>query len=147
MMQLPHETIFYLLEKSMKRYRKLAQQKIQDAGFDVSINQLILLMSLRDRPESSQVELAELIFKDFASVARMVDLLVKKGYLKRIESKKDRRKKDLIPSASCQQMLDKLTPVIQEYRGLALNEFSQEEIGQVQSFLKQLIHNCEKHSS
>lgn len=142
---LPQETIFYLLEKSMKRYRKLAQSKIDEAGFDISINQLILLINLRERPQSSQVELAELIFKDFASVARMVDILVKKGYLKRIESTIDRRKKDLILSPACINMLDQLIPVIEEYRNNALDDLSQNEVETINTFLKKVIDNCEKH--
>lgn len=143
--QLPQETIFYLLEKSMKRYRKLAQTVINDAGYDISINQLILLTNLDVRPESSQVELAELIFKDFASVARMVDLLVKKEFLTRIESQTDRRKKDLILTSKCKMMLSELIPLMNKYRSLALDNFSDTEINQVKSFLKELIINCESN--
>lgn len=143
--QLPQNTIFYLLEKSMKRYRKLAQKKVDETDYNISINQLILLLNLQERPKLSQVELAELVFKDFASVARMVDLLVKKGYLKRIESSVDRRKKDLILTSTCEAMLSVLRPVVEEYRVLALGDFSEEDIKKIQSFLRQLIDNCETH--
>ncbi|MEN0004118.1 MAG: MarR family transcriptional regulator [Bacteroidota bacterium] len=143
--QLPQNTIFYLLEKSMKRYRKLAQKKVDETDYNISINQLILLLNLQERPKLSQVELAELVFKDFASVARMVDLLVKKGYLKRIESSVDRRKKDLILTSTCEAMLSVLRPVVEEYRVLALGDFSEEDIKKIQSFLTQLIDNCETH--
>lgn len=145
--ELPHETIFYLLEKSMKRYRKLAQKKINDAKYDVSVNQVILLSNLRKEPKSSQVELAELVFKDFASVARMVDILVKKGYLNRVESSIDRRKKDLTLTPSSIAMLDNLMPVIKDYRKTALHKLSKKDTELVRSFLKQLIKNCENHTS
>ena len=145
--QLPQETIFYLLEKSMKRYRKLAQSKIDQAGFNISINQLILLTNIRARPESSQVELAEYIFKDFASVARMVDLLVKKKYLKRTESKVDRRKKDLTLTPKCISMLDDLVPVMNEYRQIALQDLSENQTKKTHAYLRHLIKNCESHTS
>lgn len=144
--ELPHETIFYLLEKSMKRYRKLVQKRITEAKYDISVNQVILLSNLREKPKSSQVELAELIFKDFASVTRMVDLLVKKGYLNRVESSIDRRKKDLLLTPKCIVMLDNLIPVIKEYRKTALQNLTKNDIQIVRSFLKQLIANCEKHA-
>lgn len=143
--QLPQNTVFYLLEKSMKRYRKLAQSIINEAGYDISINQLILLTNLDVRPDAKQVELAELIFKDFASVARMVDLLVKKEFLMRQESKIDRRKKDLTLTLKCKNMLDELIPLINKYRNIALNNFSEQELTQMRSFLKRLVTNCEDH--
>ncbi|MEM9527885.1 MAG: MarR family transcriptional regulator, partial [Bacteroidota bacterium] len=110
--QLPQNTVFYQLEKTMKLYRKLAQNRIHTAGYNVSVNQLILLVQLNERPASTQVELSASIFKDFASVARMVDLLVKKGFLARSENAKDRRKKDLKPTPVAKEMLQVLYPVI-----------------------------------
>lgn len=140
--QLPQETIFYLLEKAMKLYRKLAQSKINDAGYDISINQLILLVNLKERPKSSQVELAEYVFKDFASVARMVDLLVKKNYLKRTECKIDRRKKDLTLTPKCISMLEKLMPLMNDYREIALSGLTKDATLKTQAYLKHLIKNC-----
>lgn len=142
--QLPQNTIFYQLEKSIKLYRKMAQQKIDAHGFGISLNQLILLIQLSKRPESSQVELADFVFKDFASVARMVDLLVKKGYLTRTENKIDRRKKDLTPTAACRNMIQVLLPVITEYRQLALQGFDEKELELLSRLLGKLSSNCEE---
>ena len=143
-LQLPQQTLFYQLEKAMKRYRKLAQAIIDGSGYDISINQMILLMNLKENPTATQVELAELIFKDFASVARMVDILVKKGFLKRKESKQDRRKKDLILTPTGNQVLEGITPLVGEYRSMALKGFAKEEIQQMSAFLEKLIKNCEE---
>ena len=143
-LQLPQQTLFYQLEKAMKRYRKLAQTTIDGSGFDISINQMILLMNLKENPTATQVELAELIFKDFASVARMVDILVKKGLLKRKESKQDRRKKDLILTKKGNEVLEGIAPLVGEYRSMALTGFEKEEILQMSAFLEKLIKNCEE---
>jgi len=143
--QLPQETIFYLLEKSMKRYRKLAQHHINEAGYDITINQLILLSHLNVNSEASQVDLAELLFKDFASVARMVDILTKKGFITRTENKIDRRKKDLLLTQKSKRMLLKIIPLIEKYRSIALNGFSKSELPLISKFLNRLIENCEVH--
>ncbi len=141
---LPQQTIFYQIEKALKRYRKLAQKTIDRAGYGVSINQVILLMNLKERPSANQAELAELIFKDFASVTRMIDLMVKKGFVSRIESKEDRRKKDLILTDLGNEMLENITPLIQEYRMIALDGFNPDEINSAFDFLKRITHNCEE---
>ncbi|MEM7513596.1 MAG: MarR family transcriptional regulator [Bacteroidota bacterium] len=142
--QLPQQTLFYQLEKAMKRYRKLAQATIDSTGYDISINQMILLMNLKDNPTATQVELSDLIFKDFASIARMVDLLVKKGLLKRKESKLDRRKKDLILTPKGHQILEEISPLVGEYRSHALKGFDEKEVLQMSAFLIRLIQNCEE---
>ncbi|MEL7162512.1 MAG: MarR family transcriptional regulator, partial [Bacteroidota bacterium] len=141
--QLPQNTIFYQLEKAIKQYRKMAQDRINATGHRVSLNQLILLLQLLERPQSTQVELAESVFKDFASVARMVDLLVKKGYLHRSENPHDRRKKDLVPTPACKKMVAELVPVIQEYRAAALHDFGATDLEQLSSLLQQLTANCQ----
>ncbi|MEM6766874.1 MAG: MarR family transcriptional regulator [Bacteroidota bacterium] len=143
--QLPQNTVFYNLEKALKRYRKLAQDHINLSGHDITIDQLILLVNLAEHPDATQVNLSAYVFKDFASVARMVDILVKKGYLKRSENQADRRKKDLVPTASCKKMIDELIPVVKNYRRMALTEFTEEEISLLSSFLQRLATNCETH--
>ncbi len=136
------ETIFYQLERAIKLYRKLAQEQIDQTGYDITLNQLILLMELSNRPESSQVELSSLVFKDFASVARMTDLLVHKKLLLRSENPVDRRKKDLVPTKKCQKMITNLKPVIENYRRLALNDFSMKEVQQLSKLLEKFSDNC-----
>ena len=128
----------------MKRYRKLAQKYIDQSGHDISLNQLILLINLKESPNYSQVQLAEILFKDFASVVRMVDILVKKGYLTRTENPKDRRKKDLTPTPQTNQMIEELIPVINEYRQVALQGFSPAELTQLATLLDKFIQNCDE---
>ena len=140
---LPQNTVFYKLERAIKLYRRMAQSYIDSAGFDVSLNQLILLIQLSTNPSSTQVELAGHIFKDYASVARMVDLLVKKGYLTRTENQEDRRKKDLSPTAKCEDMLDKVKSVMTGYRHQALIGIDEKSQKLLSEILDKFSHNCE----
>jgi len=142
-LKLPQETVFYQIEKGLKRYRKLAQLTIDQTGYEVSVNQIILLINLREKPNATQVELSELIFKDVASITRMVELLVKNNFITRIESKLDRRKKDLHLTAKGNRMLDEIMPCIQQYRALALAGFSEPEVHTLSTLLSRLITNCE----
>ncbi|MEM7659532.1 MAG: MarR family transcriptional regulator [Bacteroidota bacterium] len=140
---LPRDTIFYECEKAMKLYRKLAQASINRREVDISVNQLILLIEIIERPESTQVELSQKVFKDFASVTRMVQILVKNGYLVRVENEQDRRKKDLIPTKAGQQIVQQLIPVIEEYRAIALAGISLSEIQRCIAVFSKLSANCE----
>lgn len=120
----------------------MAQDSINEEGYDLSVNQLILLINLSRKPDSSQVQLSELIFKDFASVARMVDLLVKKGYLKRTENPQDRRRKDLTPTQKCNEVLQKIVPIIETYRAKAIAGLSEDEVDTLSQLLNKVEENC-----
>lgn len=141
---LPQHTLFYQLEKAIKRYRKLAQDRINATGYAITVNQLILLVNLSEHAGATQVELAEVLLKDFASVARMVDLLVQKGYLQRTENPIDRRKKDLVLTTSAQKMVEDLKPVILAYRQTALSDFTEDHRGQLSGLLERFTTNCEQ---
>ena len=142
---LPQHTIFYQLEKAIKLYRKMAQERISKSGYDITVNQLILLINLVEKPNSTQVELSESILKDYASVARMVDILVKKNYLTRVENSSDRRKKDLTPTKKTSKMITDLVPIINDYRKVARENFTHKKLETFSNLLNQLINNCEKN--
>lgn len=139
---LPGNTLFYELERAIKLYRKLAQSRINEFGYDVSLNQLILLIQIAKRPESTQVELSEVVFKDFASVTRMVQLLVKKGFLTRVENQTDRRVKNLALTPEAVSMVEKLIPVIEAYRKEALLGIEEQDVANSLKLLKRLSQNA-----
>ena len=87
--------IFYTLEKSIKTYRQFAQKNITDAGFNITIDQWLVLRTIQEDSTISQQQLASKVFKDFASITRIIELLVKNGYLVRNFHKNDRRRFEL----------------------------------------------------
>ncbi len=121
----------------------MAQTRISEAGYDITLNQLILLINIAENPNSTQVVLAESILKDYASVARMVEILVRKKYLNRVEDKDDRRKKKLTLSTKGEAMLATLIPIVKEYREIAKGDFTEDKLATLSKLLIQLTENCE----
>lgn len=108
--------IFYTLEKSIKTYRQFAQKEISAKGFDITIDQWLVLKTIQENSSISQQQLAVKVFKDFASITRMIELLVKRGYLIRNFHKEDRRRFELILSAEGVTIIKLLQPIIQKPR-------------------------------
>src|SRR5690606_41879789 len=71
--------VFYTIDKSIKAYRQYAQKQLKEAGFQVTIDQWLVLKNIQELPQISQQELSRRVFKDNASVTRIIDLLVKQG--------------------------------------------------------------------
>ena len=82
----PTQTIFYTIENAIKQYRKISQKRIQEVVNDITIDQALVLTIIEGNPEFTQIDIAELLFKDYASMTRMINLLVKNRHLSRATS-------------------------------------------------------------
>ncbi len=136
------EVFFYTLEKSIKVYRKYAQSQITNKGFDITIDQWLVLKTLEQNKQLSQNQIAELVFKDVASLTRIVELLVKKKYVKRKISDSDRRKFDLEISDAGKSIIKDIHPIILENRKQALKALRKEGIATLKLQLEKIITNC-----
>jgi|JI8StandDraft_2_1071088.scaffolds.fasta_scaffold12438_2 MarR family transcriptional regulator, transcriptional regulator for hemolysin len=139
------QVLFFTLEKSIKTYRQFAQRQIDNSGIDITIDQWLVLKSIQDLPDISQHQIAENVFKDYASVTRMIELLVKKDYLTRTFHATDRRRFNLIITKKGNSVLDKLIPIITSNRKQALKSLTKEEIEKNKAFLKRIIENCKSN--
>ena len=92
MLQLPSQTIFFTIERAIREYRRFAQKNLRIKHKNITIDQALVLFYLHHKPELSQNEIANLIFRDTASLTRMIDLMEKNDYITRSVNKKDRRK-------------------------------------------------------
>ena len=136
--------IFYTIEKTIKSYRKFAQRRIDQANLDITIDQWLVLNCLSKNENISQNKLAELIFKDVASVTRIIDLLVKKEYVIRSFHSSDRRRFNLTITDKGDAIIREASRIVNENRSAALENISAEEVKQADLILQKLIANCEK---
>lgn len=144
MIQLPSQTIFYSIEKAIKEYRRFAQRNINKTIENITIDQALLLIFLNNYPNLSQNEIGELIFKDNASVTRMIELMARKDYIKREVNNADRRKYNLSITDKGQHILLDLGSLIPSNRKSALEGITDNEITQLNKTLNKIINNCKK---
>ncbi|MBK8051738.1 MAG: MarR family transcriptional regulator [Saprospiraceae bacterium] len=135
------QVIFYSIEKTIKMYRQFAQKSIKDAGFDITIDQWLVLKTIQEDATISQQQLAIKVFKDFASITRMIELLVKHGFLNRDFHQEDRRRFKLSLTEKGIQIIESLEPIISANRTKALVQISSVEVEQLQAILLKITTN------
>ena len=135
------DVIFYTIEKTIKSYRQFAQNRIKKAGYKITIDQWLILKKIQENPDINQYELGKRVFKDSASVTRIIDLLVKSGFLKREENFEDRRRKKLLVSNVGSEMLRNVQNVVLENRSEAIKGIPQEELENLKKNLQLIINN------
>nr|WP_294773536.1 MarR family transcriptional regulator [uncultured Flavobacterium sp.] len=141
-----NSVIFYNIELAIKTYRMYAQNQLKKNDMKITIDQWLVLKCLKENPKSSQIELAEMVFKDNASITRILDLLVKAGFINREINPKDRRKTILKITPSGQKILDDVYKIVLKNRAKALENISPQEIEIVSAVLKKISANCKKET-
>ena len=134
--------LFYIMEKTIKSYRQFAQRTIREVNNDITIDQWLILKTIHDNPNITQREIANYVFKDHASITRMIDLLVKKECLGRSVYPKDRRRFGLELTVLGKSTLQELEPIILSNRRIALDGLNAEEIITLQTLLQKITVNC-----
>jgi MarR family transcriptional regulator for hemolysin len=136
------EIFFYTMEKAIKSYRQMAQRNINKTGLDITIDQWLVMKSLQTNPSMMQHELATAIFKDAASVTRIIDMLIRKKYLMRAVHNHDRRRTELSITPRGKIILKKVQTIINSNRTTALLGISQLRIKSAREVLSNIITNC-----
>jgi DNA-binding MarR family transcriptional regulator len=136
------DSFFYSLEKAIKTYRQFAQQNLARHDLDVTIDQWLVLNTLRDNPDISLASVARAVFKDVASITRIVQLLETKDLVVRHSHATDRRRSTLKLTAKGMAIIRTLAPVIAENRRIALRGMNAADLKRSQQLLDAIVENC-----
>ncbi len=139
----PSSTILYSIEEAIKAYRKLSLKNIKSVISDITVDQALILLIANDK-RLTQTEIADLIFKDYASMTRIISLMIKKNYVLKTTNKEDKRISLLNITEKGKVAIQLLTPIINQNRKMALNGLSGTELDNLKITLNKITQNCKK---
>lgn len=134
--------IFYNIDHSIRLYRMYAQKKLREHGFKITIDQWLVIKCILENPTITQHELSELVFKDNASVTRIIDLLIKANYLEKEINPDDRRKFMLQVTKSGEEIIKNVQEIVLQNRNKALKGIDTKELEIADAVLRKIIANC-----
>ena len=143
--ELPSETVFHTIESTIKEYRKFSQKNISTVIEDMTIDQGMVLLFLNKYPELTQKEIAVLVFRDNASMTRMINTMVQKKYLSRSMNDQDRRRFKLEITKKGKEVLNLLPTIIQNNRTASLAGITKNELSQLGTILNKIKLNIIKN--
>lgn len=139
----PSFTIFYSIEEAIKAYRKLSLRKIETVIPDITVDQALVLQLINEQ-KLTQTEIADLIFKDYASMSRIIALMIKKDFLLKETDKNDGRVSILKITKKGESALKQLVPIINQNRKTALEGLTSEELENLKKMLNKITQNSKK---
>lgn len=131
----------YLMERAMRRMRQATHQAFAEAGLDITAEQWVVLYIIHDGNGLSQVEITELAFKDAPTVTRIIDNLVKKGWVFRQMGTEDRRKFELYMTKEGSEVVEKLLPIVMALRQQGINNLSASDLRILKKVLNRIYIN------
>ena len=138
-----YATYSFLLDRTARRVKQFAKQRFKELGFEVTVDQWIILKKLGEHENLNQRELADLVFKDTPTLTRIIDLLVVKGLVSRTIDANDRRCFVIALTDHGVKILDEYQSQIKEIRLKAWEGLSEDDFNYFKRIINTIYQNLE----
>ncbi|MCK8492489.1 MULTISPECIES: MarR family winged helix-turn-helix transcriptional regulator [Spirosoma] len=118
---------FFKIDTTIKKIRNALQKQFNDAGFDLTVDQWVIIDHLYRNPGISQNTISEITTKDAPTVTRIIDLLSQKGLAERRMADSDRRKFLVYLTKTGEAKHDEVLPIVSAMRRKGWGELSEED--------------------
>ena len=115
-MNFENKAYYLKIDATIKKIRTYFQKQFDDAGLDITVDQWVVLDNASRSEGISQIELADLVYKDAPTVTRIIDLLVKKEMVTRRMSDTDRRRFNICLTENGKAVFQQALPLAIEAR-------------------------------
>ena len=112
------------------------------APLDISHAQWIVVMLLGDGAASTAAELCKILIYDPGAMTRLLNRLEKKGVLRRVRAKGDRRTARLELTADGKRLYPRIVEALVEVFNHLLRGFSKSEVHQLEDLLERMVSNA-----
>ncbi|RYG19300.1 MAG: MarR family transcriptional regulator, partial [Chitinophagaceae bacterium] len=137
-----NDTFLYTIDKCFRSYHQFAQKNVRKAGFNITIDQWLILKNVAENPDITQNDISKIVFKDNASITRIIQLLVNAGYLTRDSHPEDRRRVTLTLTKSGEKITAAVEKIAIQNRAAALKNVDQKLMADMKETLLKIIGNC-----
>lgn len=134
------EVLFYLIEKTNKMIRRYYQEQLTKAGLDITIDQWLVMKKVSDGEGISQVDLAEAIIKDTASITRILNLLLKKKLIKKNVGD-DKRENQISLTDQGRKFVDRTLCVVKDVQKKGTETMHEHEVENMKCQLEKIIQS------
>lgn len=135
------DSLGYLLHHLMYAFRQGLARRCSEQGYEVTHEEIMVLMLLRRDNGLTQTHIAEVLAKDKAIITRLLNGLVKKRYVERRSDKSDRRLVRAFLTPEGLDLAQCLFPMVLDYVSDALDDISRQEFNATCRILQRILAN------
>lgn len=131
----------FILDRAARRVKQYAQASFSEKAFDITIDQWMVLKALYNEDPMTHKDLAEKTGKDQPTLTRIVDIIIKKELVERIEHPHDRRCLLVQLTHKGREKIKMLSPEIAKIRMKAWENLSEEDFRNFTRILNTIYNN------
>jgi len=136
------------LGRSMSELRNYVRQyiqvKIKENGCNITFEMLEVMGCLWKKDGVNQQEIADLTLRDKSSMTYLLDNLVKRKLVKRVEDENDRRNKLIYLTNESIKLKQTLNPWVAEVYNMAAEELAEEDLQRGLTLVNKMINALKK---
>ena len=137
--------IGFLLERTTRIAKLSFTKAFKKLDVDITPEQWIVLDKLDAKKEMSQKEIGNESFKNAPTISRIIDNLVRKGFVSRVSGTNDRRKTSISLTSSGKDLVDKCRDEIDALRDLSWKNLSDRDYAEFNRIIDQVFENFESY--
>jgi DNA-binding MarR family transcriptional regulator len=131
--------------RSMAELRNLLRQdiqvKIREHSINITFEMLEVMSCLWQKDGTNQQEIADLTLRDKSSMTYLIDNLVKRQMVRRVEDENDRRNKLIYLTEEGKALKERLDPWVAEFYGIATEDVEIKTLENGITLLNKMIGN------
>lgn len=131
----------FILESTAKKIKLELQRKFKEHEVDITVDQWVVLFELHQHGTQNQVSLCEHCAKDAPTITRIIELLVKKELIVREACTNDRRKYNISLSKKGKTLIQRLLPIVIEFRIQGWLNLNEKDIMHIERITKKIQDN------
>ncbi len=138
-----NKRIGFLLERTTRNAKLSFTKAFKKLGVDITPEQWIVIDTVNNNGTMSQKSIGKLSFKNAPTISRIIDNLVKKGLVDRIEEKGDRRKTSISITANGSNLINHCQNEVDRLRNLSWDGLSDSDYEDFTRILDKIFENFE----
>ncbi|MFT6337625.1 MAG: DNA-binding MarR family transcriptional regulator [Saprospiraceae bacterium] len=140
-----NKRIGFLLERTTRNAKLSFTKAFKNLGVDITPEQWIVIDTVNKNGTMSQKSIGQLSFKNAPTISRIIDNLVKKGLVNRIEEKGDRRKTSISVTTSGADLINHCQNEVDRLRNLSWKGLSDSDYKDFTRILDKIFENFEEY--
>jgi len=139
-----NDSLGFIVAKTNYYMKTYFSKSIKDHDLNVTTEQWAILNAVYRNPGASQTDLARACLKDKTNVTRILDLLVKKGYVIRNVDMNDRRVYSITLTELGERVLERLINISDNANKAFISDLNKDDYQELVRTLKTISTTIEK---
>lgn len=136
-------SIGYVINRTAIKIKTYLFKSFKENGFDITPEQLAVLIGLRQKNGQYQKELGDKILKDKPNMTRLLDILEKMKFITRKPDKNDRRKFKIFLTEEGNKTVENFFPIMSNVKKNLIKNITEEELCNLTNVLNKIALNIE----